>query len=112
MSFGSLGAAGSGWQVAVVTRQDGPMPHEPIRYRSADEDRWRVLVAAASFASMRSRANEITPNTLGVLKDNAAFFRAGRSGAGRDVLSGDELVRYEARVASSAPPDAVAWLHR
>jgi hypothetical protein len=86
MSFGSLGAAGSGWQVAVVTRQDGPMPHEPIRYRSADEDRWRVLVAAASFASMRSRANEITPNTLGVLKDNAAFFRAtGRGGLAAPV---------------------------
>ena len=49
---------------------------------------------------------------LGVLKDPARFFRSGRSGAGSGVLSTDELARYERRVATLAPPDVVAWLHR
>lgn len=76
------------------------------------EDRWDDLVEAATFASMRDRADQITPNTLGVLKDNAAFFREGRSGTGREVLSAEEMSRYEARVATLAPRDVVAWLHR
>ena len=76
------------------------------------EDRWDDLVEAATFASMRGRSDEITPNTLGVLEDNAAFFREGRSGAGREVLTAEEMARYEARVAALAPRDVVAWLHR
>ena len=79
---------------------------------SVPEDRWDDLVQAATFASMRDRSDEITPNTLGVLKDNAAFFREGRSGAGREVLAAEEMARYEARVAALAPRDVVAWLHR
>jgi aryl sulfotransferase len=77
-----------------------------------DENGWELLVAAATFASMRERSDLIAPNPLGILKDNAAFFRSGRSGAGRQVLSVEELARYDARVAASAPPDVVAWLHR
>jgi hypothetical protein len=75
-------------------------------------DRWPALVAAASFASMRARADRVTPNALGVLKDNRAFFRSGRSGTGRAVLTAGELARYEARVDDLAAPDVVAWLHR
>jgi aryl sulfotransferase len=75
-------------------------------------DRWDELVEAASFAGMRRQADRVTPNTLGVLKDNAAFFRRGRSGGGREVLSPAELRRYESRVARLAPPDLVGWLHR
>jgi hypothetical protein len=77
-----------------------------------DEERWPVLVEAATFASMRQRSNELTPNTLGVLKDSAAFFRRGESGAGREVLTVEELARYEARVRAMAPPEVVAWLNR
>ena len=76
------------------------------------EEAWDALVRAATFAAMRERSQRITPNTLGVLKDDAAFFRRGRSGAGREVLTDDELARYEARVATLAPPDVVDWLHR
>ncbi len=76
------------------------------------EGRWDDLVEAATFTAMRGRSDEITPNTLGVLKDNAAFFREGRSGAGREVLTAEEMARYEARVAALAPRDVVAWLHR
>jgi hypothetical protein len=73
---------------------------------------WPSLVEAATFAQMRSRSDELTPNTLGVLKDAARFFRSGRSGAGREVLSDAELATYAQRVAELAPPDLVAWLHR
>ena len=49
---------------------------------------------------------------LGVLKDEAEFFRSGRSGAGRELLTPGELAAYESRVAAVAPADLVAWLHR
>jgi len=50
--------------------------------------------------------------TAGVFKDNAAFFRRGTSGAGREILSTQELAGYRARVARLAPAELIAWLHR
>jgi aryl sulfotransferase len=73
---------------------------------------WPALVAAATFASMRTRAQRSAPDPGGVLKDSAAFFRRGTSGAGLEVLSDGEVVRYRARAAQLAPPDLLAWLHR
>ena len=52
------------------------------------------------------------PTPLGVLKDPAAFFRQGRSGEGRALLTGDETAHYRDRVAAMAPADLLAWLHR
>ncbi len=79
---------------------------------SVDPEVWPTLVEAATFASMRARSAATTPNRLGVLKDRAAFFRRGRSGEGREVLTGGELAAFERRVAAMAPPDVVAWLLR
>jgi hypothetical protein len=76
------------------------------------EPLWPTLVEAATFTSMRSRANALAPNPSGVLKDNAAFFRRGTSGAGRELLSDEELAHYNERVSSMAPPDLLSWLHR
>jgi aryl sulfotransferase len=76
------------------------------------EDAWASLVEAATFDRMRARSDELTPNGLGVLKDPSRFFRAGRSGAGRALLTPEELGAYEARVTALAPPDLVTWLHR
>jgi aryl sulfotransferase len=75
-------------------------------------DRWDVLVEAATFASMRDRARRLAPDPSGVLKNQAAFFRSGRSGSGRDLLDDAEYAHYQARVATLAEPDAVRWLHR
>jgi aryl sulfotransferase len=75
------------------------------------EPLWPSLVDAATFASMRSRADLLTPNPSGVLKDNAAFFRRGTSGAGREILSDAEVAHYEARVSGMAPADLLSWLH-
>lgn len=92
---------------------DGEMRRLAERLDLAVQDeQWPALVDAATFARMRERADQVTPNALGVLKDNRAFFRSGRSGAGREVLSAGELARYEARVAAAVPADLAAWLHR
>ena len=78
---------------------------------AVDEGRWPALVQAATFASMRADAG--APDAgLGVLKDPAAFFRRGRSGEGRAVLSASEMAHYRARVAGMAPADLLAWLQR
>jgi aryl sulfotransferase len=75
------------------------------------EPAWPALVAAASFDGMRARADRLVP-TAGLFKSNAAFFRRGRSGAGRETLSESELATYYERAAELAPADLLAWLHR
>jgi aryl sulfotransferase len=73
---------------------------------------WPSLVRAATFDAMRIRATAHAPDPAGVLKDPAAFFRRGYSGAGREALSSAEIERYYARAAGLAPRDLLAWLHR
>jgi len=73
---------------------------------------WPDLVQAASFDSMRSRADYLAQGPPGILKDTAAFFRRGQSGSARTVLTPDERARYRSRVTGMAPPDLLAWLHR
>ncbi len=65
----------------------------------------------APFPAGRHRYRHAA-DSAGVLKDPAAFFRRGYSGAGREVLSAAELTRYYARTARLAPPDLLDWLHR
>lgn len=72
---------------------------------------WPGLVEAATFASMRRRAEQIT-GAGRILKSPAAFFRRGTSGAGRELLTDAELAHYHARAARLAPADMLAWLHR
>jgi hypothetical protein len=76
------------------------------------EERWPALVDAATFRRMRERSAELAPNPLGVLKDGSAFFRSGRSGTGREVLTPAELAAYEHRVLGLAGADLARWLHR
>ena len=77
------------------------------------EPRWPVLVEAAGFPAMRARADQLAPGGPGsVLKDNRAFFRSGRSGAWRSLLTADEVRHYEQRVGSLAPAEVIRWLHR
>ena len=61
---------------------------------------------------MRARADRLAPNASGVLKDTAAFFRRGSSGAGAEVLDAEALERYHQRAGALAPADLLAWLHR
>jgi hypothetical protein len=79
---------------------------------SVPEEVWPTLVKAATFDSMKSRADRLAPNAGGVLKDTAAFFHRGASDAGRESLTDDELARYQERTRRLAPPDLLEWLHR
>jgi aryl sulfotransferase len=73
---------------------------------------WPSLIQAATFDRMRARAAAQVPDPAGVLKDPAAFFRRGRSGAGHELLSARELARYYARAGRLAPSGLIGWLHR
>jgi hypothetical protein len=74
------------------------------------EQAWPALVQAATFKGMRNSADKLVP-TLGLFKSNAAFFRRGTSGAGREILSDEEIAGYHARAAQLAPLDMLTWLH-
>jgi aryl sulfotransferase len=76
------------------------------------ETRWPALVDAATFESMRRTSDRTTPSS-GIWKDEPGFFKRGRSGAWRELLSSDdERRRYDERVSSLTAPDLAAWLHR
>lgn len=76
------------------------------------EDRWPSLVDAATFESMRARADELVPNvSRRVFKDNQRFFASGTVGQWRSLLDDNDLARYHARVAELASPDLAEWVH-
>lgn len=91
---------------------DGQMRRLAIRLGiTVADETWPDLVEAASFASMREQAEQITGSGQ-ILKSAAAFFRRGTSGDGPELLTEDELTHYYARAADLAPPDMLRWLHR
>ena len=59
---------------------------------------------------MSGNADALVP-TAGLFKSNAAFFRRGTSGAGREILSDREVAAYHDRAARLAPADMLTWLH-
>lgn len=73
---------------------------------------WPTLVRAATFDEMRAEAAKQAPDAGGVLKDPAAFFRRGRSGAASEILTEDELAHYYERAAELAPREVLDWLHQ
>jgi hypothetical protein len=72
---------------------------------------WPTLVQAATFDRMKSRATDLAPSP-GILKDPSAFFRRGRSGSGRELVTEQDLAAYRARTKALAPADFLSWLHR
>jgi hypothetical protein len=76
------------------------------------ERAWPALTAAATFEGMRNRTDMHPPPPAGIVPDPAFFFRRGTSGAGREILSEQELATYYARAAHLAPPGLDEWLHR
>jgi aryl sulfotransferase len=75
------------------------------------DELWPSLVHAATFDQMRADAAKQAPNAAGVLKDPAAFFRRGRSGAASEILTEDEMAHYYERAAELAPQEVLDWLH-
>jgi aryl sulfotransferase len=70
------------------------------------------IVSAVSFDNMKGNAGQFAPNAgRGVWKDNSQFFSTGESQQWRDVLSGDDLAIYDARIADLLSADQIDWLH-
>src|SRR5262245_14610835 len=98
-----------------MCRQGGPAGHGRGGPAWADpgEQGRPGLVKAATFDQMRVAADRIQPyGGSDNSRDNSAFFGAGRSGSGTELLTAAELADYRARVAKALPPDLMAWLHR
>ena len=73
-------------------------------------DGWPLLVEAASFTAMRSRADHLAPDAGGVLRDPSAFFRRGLTGSGEAAVPSPVMDRYRERLSMSLPADLQAWL--
>jgi hypothetical protein len=78
-----------------------------------DERLWPKFLAAASFESMRGRADELAPGAhFNEWRSNADFFRGARRGEWRQVLSADNLALYERLALQRLGPDLKDWLER
>ena len=75
------------------------------------EQAWPALTQAATFERMRDQRGQPHSGSPGIFRDTASFFRRGTSGAGREILSDEEMAGYYARAAQLAPPDMLEWLH-
>ena len=95
----------------LVDDLEGEMRRMAVQLDIAvSEDRWPDLVNAASFDTMRDRAEVLAPGP--VLRDRSKFFRRGTSGAGAEALSAADIAAYEERAHQLAPPDLITWVHR
>lgn len=75
-------------------------------------ERIAELARAATFDSMRRRADQLAPGVDSKLwRDNQNFFRSGSSGQWRELLDQPAVEHYERRVAELATPDLAEWLH-
>ena len=73
---------------------------------------WPALVAAASFDSMRSRADLLAPDArTGIWRAAEGFFHSGSGGHWRSFFDEAAQQRYDARIASIAEPEIIAWAH-
>lgn len=77
------------------------------------ERKWNELLDAATFASMRQRPADLTPEiTTGFWNKNDVFFRSGTSGQWREFIeTDDDEKRYETRVAELSEPGLARWAH-
>ena len=73
---------------------------------------WPTLVEAASFTSMRARAEELVPNSdIGLWKEPDQFFKSGTGGHWRLFFDAAAQSRYEARITAIASPEVAEWAH-
>lgn len=76
------------------------------------DERLAELAAAATFDSMKARAEDFVPNArTGFWRDKESFFHRGQNGQWRELLDEGALRRYDARVAQLVPADLAAWAH-
>lgn len=75
------------------------------------EERWPQLVEAASFQSMKRRADLLAPDAeKGIWRENSRFFHQGKSGQWRAVLGEEELDLYHRAMRERLEPELIRWL--
>jgi aryl sulfotransferase len=73
---------------------------------------WPNVVEHCGFAYMKGRAEDIGPRGARMLEGGSqAFFHKGAIGRWNDVLTTDDVRKYEAKVARELSPDCAHWLN-
>ena len=66
---------------------------------------------AASFDSMKNKANQFAPNSgTGIWKAEKDFFANGSNQQWKDKLSSEDLAAFDARLAELMPADQAQWM--
>jgi hypothetical protein len=93
---------------------DGEMRRmaDALGIRVASE-RWPEFVKAASFESMKARADTLAPEVdKGVWQDTARFFNKGSNGQWSEFLSDAELALYREAMSERLEPELAEWLEK
>ena len=69
------------------------------------------LAGMSHITNMRKDAANLAPNATDGFLDPARFFRSGESAGWQAVATPEQLVQYDALVASLVPPDLAGWAH-
>lgn len=76
-------------------------------------DLWSQLIEGASFDTMRRDAAKIAPGVTSMFeKGPETFFFKASNGRWRDVLTPDDLAKYEAKVRGKFSSGCAAWVER
>ena len=77
----------------------------------AAENLWPQFVAAGSFAAMRRDGDDLMPEAQRAWTGGAkTFLNKGTNGRWRDLLTPDDVARYETKAARELPPSCARWL--
>jgi aryl sulfotransferase len=75
------------------------------------EETWPKILEHCSFDYMKSHAAESAPAGGAVFEGGAQkFFKAGKNGRWRDVLTAEDIAKYEAAAAENLTPECAHWL--
>jgi hypothetical protein len=76
-----------------------------------DDEKWPKLVRAATFESMKERADDVAPGAHhGEWKKPSDFFRMARMGQWQDVLTPENQELYEQVTRERIEPELKTWL--
>jgi aryl sulfotransferase len=77
------------------------------------EDRWAATVEGATFEAMKRDADSLLPELEAGFKGGAqTFVNKGTNERWKDVLTPDELAKYDRAVARAVTPDCARWLEQ
>jgi aryl sulfotransferase len=77
-----------------------------------DPHHWPAQVARCTFEAMKARADEIGVFERNFVGGAQSFLHKGTNGRWRDVLTPDELARYDDAVAKFLSDEMATWLER